>query len=154
MTPEVIAGSGLALLALIGAWLDLATRRLPNWLSLASAIGGLTASFVLHGIAGAGSGLLHGLAALVVGMILFRFGAVGGGDAKFYAGTAMWFGIAQAARLLLGVSLAGLALFAIWFAARRLRGRKIVRRSTDDADKFPYGIAIAAGAIMAWFTAL
>jgi len=151
LTVALYAGAGLALLALAGAGLDLFTRRLPNALCLVTAASGLAVSFVLHGTAGAGSALLHGVLALVGGMALFRFGLVGGGDAKFYAGVATWFALGQAARLLLAVSLAGLALFLAWFLARRLMGRKVVRRGASDADRFPYGIAIAAGAILCWF---
>ena len=153
MNLELIATAGLVLLAVAGAVLDLTTRRLPNWLSLSLAVSGLAYALAAHGAAGAGSGLLHGLAALAIGMVLFRIGAIGGGDAKFYSGIATWFALAEGARLLLSVSLSGLALFAAWFAARRLMGRKVVRNSTSDADKFPYGIAIAAGAILARLTA-
>ena len=151
MTAALYAGAGLALLALVGAGLDLFTRRLPNALCLVTATSGLAVSFALHGAVGVGSALLHGVLALLVGMALFRFGVVGGGDAKFYAGVAMWFALGQAPRLLLAVSLAGLALFVAWFLARRLMGRKVARRSASDADKFPYGLAIAAGAILCWF---
>lgn len=145
------AGVVLAILASTGAWLDLTARRLPNWLCLVTALAGLAVSFALHGAWGAGSGLLHGLVALAVGMALFGFGLVGGGDAKFYGALALWFGLGSAARMLLGVSIAGLILFALWFAGRRAMGRKVERRPEKDSDKFPYGIAIAAGAVLTWF---
>ncbi|MBC2666287.1 prepilin peptidase [Novosphingobium flavum] len=151
MNLELIAGAGLALLVLTGALLDLTTRRLPNWLCLLTAAAGLGATWLISGPAATGSALLHGLIALVIGMVLFRLAVVGGGDAKFYTGAAMWFPLASGIRLLLSVSLTGLALFIAWFVYRRLSGRKISRRSTDDADKFPYGIAIAAGAMLCWF---
>ncbi len=147
-----IAGIVLVILASTGAWLDLTARRLPNWLCLATALAGLAVSLALHGPSGAGSGLLHGLVALAMGMALFGCGLVGGGDAKFYSALALWFGIGSAARLLLGVSVSGLVLFALWFAGRRVIGRKVERRPEKDSDKFPYGIAIAAGAVLTWFT--
>jgi prepilin peptidase CpaA len=153
LNAALLAGSALVLLALTGAGLDYTVRRLPNLLCLITALAGLAASFTLHGASGAGSAALHGLIALVVGMVLFRFGAVGGGDAKFYAGIAMWFALGQAPRLLLAVSLSGLLLFIVWFTVRRLMGKKVHRRAENDADRFPYGAAIAAGAVVAWFTA-
>jgi len=153
LNPADLAGLLLALLLAIGAWLDAVRRRLPNWLCLATALAGLAGAALLHGAAAAFSGLGHAVLALLVGMVLFRFGLIGGGDAKFYAAAATWFTLPQAARLLLAVSLSGLALFLLWFTYRRLTGRKIVRAAATDADRFPYGIAISAGALLAWWTA-
>ena len=39
-----------------------------------------------------------------------------------------------------------LALILCWFFWRRLRGIKASRTAPTDADKFPYGVAIAVGA--------
>lgn len=49
------------------------------------------------------------------------------------------------------VSLAGFGLILAWFLIRRLRGIPVQRRAQDDAGKFPYGVAIAAGAVLATF---
>jgi len=150
LSSEIVAGIVLAILLVTGACFDILSRRLPNWLCLTTAVAGLCAAAVLHGAGGLGSAALHGAAALIVGMVLFRFGVIGGGDAKFYAAVAVWFAASLAPRLLLSVSLSGLILFLVWFTYRRLTGRKIVRAATDDADRFPYGIAIAAGGLLAW----
>lgn len=151
MILAAVGGAALTLSAALGSWLDLTRRRLPNWLCLATALGGGLFSTLAHGPAGLGSAVLHCLVALLIGIGLFRIGLVGGGDGKYYAGMAMWFGLPDAARLLLSVSLAGLAMFLVWFIVRRILGRKVERRPTRDSDKFPYGIAIAAGAVWAWF---
>lgn len=144
-------GAALSLSAALGAWLDLTRRRLPNWLCLCTALGGAVVTAVAQGPVGLAWALLHGLVALLVGLALFAAGIVGGGDAKYYAGMALWFGLPDGSRLLLCVTLAGLGMFAVWFTLRRVLGRKVERRPTRDSDKFPYGIAIAAGALWAWF---
>ncbi|MDE2561354.1 MAG: prepilin peptidase [Sphingomonadales bacterium] len=138
----------LVVLCLVGAWLDTRYRRLPNWLSLLALVSGLVASVVLTGFGAIGSHLLHSLVILVIGMALFRFGLIGGGDAKFYTGIAAWFSLAQAPRLLLSISLSGLVLLIAWFVWRRLAGKRVRKGAEAGEDKFPYGVAIAAGAIL------
>lgn len=149
MNPHDLAISALGLTGACAIWSDVGRRRLPNALCLVVAVLGLAALLYGGGFALAGSGLLHGVIALVVGIVLFSAGIVGGGDAKYYAAVAMWFPLNQAATLLLWVSAAGFILFIGWFFWRRLRGIKVQRRATTDADKFPYGVAIAVGAIAA-----
>ena len=75
----IVATSLLALCALVGAWLDMASRRLPNWLCLATALAGLAMAFVEGGAAAVPSPAIHAALALIVGMVLFRFGWIGGG---------------------------------------------------------------------------
>lgn len=136
-------------LCLAGAWTDLRYRRLSNLLCIVALAGGLAFAFANGGLNAFGSHLLHALIALVVGMGLFAARIVGGGDAKFYAGIAAWFALSDGLRLLLAVSLGGLVLFLAWFLYRRLSRKPISRRDGVDEGKFPYGVAIAAGAIMA-----
>ena len=139
----------LVLLGLAACWLDATVRKLPNWLSLLTALVGLGLAVSSAGLSGLGSHLVHMLIALAIGMVLFRLGVVGGGDAKFYAGVAAWFSLSDAVGLILAVSLSGLAIFLVWFAWRRLSGKPIRGGAHQtDADKLPYGIAIAAGAII------
>jgi prepilin peptidase CpaA len=134
----------LSIAGLYAAWSDIMWRKLPNVLCLVVAAMGTAA--VAYG-----GGLSHAALALVVGIGLFSLGAIGGGDGKFYAATAAWFPLGAGMRLLLWVSLAGLASFAIWFIWRRLRGIKVRARATEDSEKFPYGVAIAAGSVLAAF---
>ncbi|MGC1270094.1 MAG: prepilin peptidase [Croceibacterium sp.] len=133
--------------AAIGGWLDVAQRRLPNWLCLATWISGVAVLALTSGFPVVWWGLAHSVVALVVGMVLFRFGWIGGGDAKFYAACAAWFPLQQGFTLLMLVSAAGLALVAGWIVTRRARsGQKAAR---GDFAKVPYGLAIALGAIAA-----
>lgn len=142
----IIATSILAASALLGAWLDVASRRLPNWLCLFTAVAGLAFTAVEGGTSALLSAAAHALIALVVGMVLFRFGLIGGGDAKFYAACAAWFQLRQAFYLLSLVSIAGLVLVIVWFGYRQISGAR--RRDKD--SKFalvPYGLAVGCGAI-------
>lgn len=153
MNPSVSVAAlvALVLLCLTAAWGDLQKRRIPNWLCLLTAVAGL--AYALAPVsAGAPwwSFLLHGVVALLVGMGLFAVRAIGGGDAKFYAALACWFPFGRAPFLLSLVCLAGLLLFAVWFAIRRAQGKKIMGNRHDEAAKLPYGIAIALGAVLAF----
>ncbi|MDP3676133.1 MAG: prepilin peptidase [Novosphingobium sp.] len=142
----IIATSLLALCAATGAWLDLASRRLPNWLCLLTAIAGLGASFAMAGAAALWSPAAHGLIALVAGMALFRFGWIGGGDAKFYAACACWFPLGSGLNLLGLVSLAGLAVVLLWFGYRQATGAR-KREGEGRFGMVPYGVPVAIGAV-------
>jgi prepilin peptidase CpaA len=131
------------------AWLDLTQRRIPNWLCGLTLVAGLALATATGGFTGLGSHALHAALALLGGMALFALGGLGGGDAKFYAAAASWFGLGQATLLLVYVALSGLALLIVWFVYRRARRIPIRQKSKDPMDSLPYGIAIAAGTIAA-----
>lgn len=133
------------------AWSDLFRRLIPNLLCLALALAGLAGAGVSEGFGGLGSHVAHAFLALLGGMLLFRLGMIGGGDAKFYAACAAWFALPQALGLLVAVTLAGLVLFLGWFIIRRIQRRPI--RATSDAlfDRLPYGLAIAGGTLIMAF---
>lgn len=137
----------LAACALCAAYLDARYRRLPNWLALITAFAGFVFLGLEQGLPAVPWAAGHALIALIVGAALFRFSIIGGGDAKFYAGCAAWVVLQEGLKLLLIVSLAGLVLVLVWFAI------KGIRRVTTEAGKgvyaqVPYGIAIAAGAMI------
>lgn len=131
------------------SWSDAFHRRIPNWLCAATAAAGLLFGFLSGGAPMLGNQALHALIALFIGMLLFKFGVFGGGDAKFYAGVAAWFTLSEATALLLLVSLCGLLVLIVWFLFRRAMGKPLKRLSTDPSDSLPYGIAIGIGAIAA-----
>lgn len=142
--------AALTLAAAIAAWTDVLRRRVPNWLCAITALAGLAAGVIQGGLPALGSQALHLAIALVVGIGLFRFGVFGGGDAKFYAAVAAWFGMSRALLLLISVTFCGGALLVVWFGYRRLRRLPIGRNSGGTHfDSLPYGIAIGAGAVMA-----
>jgi prepilin peptidase CpaA len=135
----------LALACAAATWLDLTTRRIPNWLCGVTALLGLASAFVAGGAGAFGNHALHLAIALIAGMVLFRLGMIGGGDAKFYAAMASWFSLINAASLALMVALWGLVLLVVWFGYRRLRGLPVRKPGGTSFDSLPYGIAIAAG---------
>jgi prepilin peptidase CpaA len=150
LNPETWAPiAALTGLCATAAWLDLTRRRIPNWLCGLTVIAGLAVAGAAGGFAELGSHALHVAAALLGGMVLFALGGIGGGDAKFYAGVAAWFGLGQGALLLVSVALSGLVLLIVWFIYRRARRIPLRPSKKDPMDSLPYGIAIAAGAIAA-----
>ena len=140
----VVATSLLALCALAGAGLDVVTRRLPNWLCLVTALAGLAVAVAFGGLGAAMSPALHAVLALLGGMVLFRFGLIGGGDAKFYAACAAWFPLSSALLLLGTVSFAGFVVVLGWLGYRRLA---YSRTSEGAFAMVPYGLAVAIGAV-------
>jgi prepilin peptidase CpaA len=142
------------LLALAAGW-DLASYTIPNRLALA-----IAAAFVIFALSCGlplsawGLHLAAGLVALVVGFTLFALRWIGGGDAKLFAATALWFGFGDllsyaviAALIGGGLTLALLAVRRIPLPAVLIRQRWIARLH-DYRSGVPYGVALAAGALV------
>lgn len=143
-----IAPAALALAGVVACWLDVRTRTLPNWLSLATGLSGLAFAAISGGGAVLGWHALHGLIALVVGMGLFAIRAIGGGDAKYYAGVACWFAVTDGLRLLVCVAISGLIVLLGWSLFRWRKGRPVLTRAKNDNDRLPYGVAVALGSVI------
>jgi prepilin peptidase CpaA len=124
---------------------DFRSFRIPNYFPATLII----LFGVTYGIGGFSSlllaNVLHFLLALIIGMGLFGRGWIGGGDAKLYAAAALWFNWAGAATLLLMTTVAGVILAATFIAVRMLGLRK---NAPKQDRRIPYGVAIAAGAIL------
>jgi len=95
---------------------------------------------------------------------LFACGWIGGGDAKLAAAAVLWIGFAHLAEYLLYASLLGgaLTLLLLQFRAlplpRMLVGRQWAERLHRRGGGVPYGIALAAAALVIypqteWMTA-
>jgi len=92
------------------------------------------------------------LAFLLVGTPLFAAGKLGGGDVKLMAAAALWFNLRSAPTLLLSVALAGGALALLVLAVRSFNWSEATRRKVrvlQAGSGIPYGVAIAAGALVA-----
>lgn len=143
-----------ALLALAAGW-DLASFTIPNVLSLV-----MIASFVLFAVivrmtlADAGWHALAGAIGLACGFTLFALGYIGGGDAKLFAAIALWLGFGNLLEFALIASLFGGALALALMSLRSLplpavlAGRSWLVRLHDRAAGIPYGVALAAGALV------
>jgi len=133
------------LVAAAGAVWDVRSRRIPNVLCAVLAIASLASLILSQGIGLAGWGMLHGAAALVVGMVLFRLGMVGGGDAKFYAAAALGIPFGDALTMLFWTSIGGGLLLFILMAVYAF-GRKVAGpRDRKGRVMLPYGVAIFIG---------
>jgi prepilin peptidase CpaA len=150
----------LMVLAGIG---DLLTYRIPNWLCLlvaglffpAALLAGLSLDII-------GWHVLAGFCGLAIGFCAFAAGWFGGGDAKLLGAAALWFGWPDAMRFAVCAVLAGgvLALaVGSWSALqidREVRGWTRFKKIFELKPNVPYGVALAAGALLAlpgtWLT--
>ena len=136
---------------------DLFTMTIANRVSL-FLVAGFFLLALLIGMSPAAIGwhLGAGAAVLVIGFALFSFGWVGGGDAKLAAATALWFGFSHLFDYLLYASIFGgvLTLALIQFRMlplpRFLAGREWIERLHRGGGGVPYGIALAAAALVVY----
>src|SRR5271170_1475583 len=136
---------------------DLLTMTIANRVSLIL-VGGFAVLAALTGMSPA-SMLSHAGAAAAVLIVVFLFftrGWIGGGDAKLAAATVLWLGFAHLADYLFLASLLGgaLTLAIIQFRAVPLPqlfvGREWAERLHRGDGGVPYGIALAAAALMVY----
>jgi prepilin peptidase CpaA len=140
---------------LYGAASDLARFEIPNWTSLVGA-GAFIPAVVAAGHAPEAllTALAVGLGCLVIGIVLFALGLFGGGDVKLLAAGAVWAGWDGLFAYLFLVAVVGgvLSLALLVFRRLPLAGRlrlvRWVERLHAREAGVPYGIAIAAGALL------
>lgn len=145
---------------------DLLTMTIPNRISLA-----LVASFAvvapLSGLPWAtiGMHMAAGCVVLLFGFLLFSRGWLGGGDAKLLAASALWLGFDSLGGFILGVGLFGgilsglILAFRLYVPLQFVPSVHWIERLHGEGNGVPYGLAIAAAALVAypetpWFAAL
>jgi len=141
----------------LAASTDLLTMTISNRLQLLL-VGGFFVLALVTGMSGA-TILSHAGAALVVFavvFVLFAQGWIGGGDAKLAAATALWLGFDQLLAYFVWASLFGGALTLLLLKFRSLplpdfldREEWVTRLHRMDSG-VPYGIALAAAALMVY----
>lgn len=157
---DAIVGLSLLTLLLVGACTDLRSRRIDNQVSL-----GILGLFALHQVLAVAPpplwrAVATGIVLLAVGIVAWRRGLIGGGDAKLLAVMAMWAGPSELLGFLLVTTLAGgvLALLALWYrhvgwaylAPLRVAVGRLPAAGISLSAGLPYGVAIAAGGCWLW----
>ena len=145
---------------------DLFTMTIANRVSLIL-VGGFVILALLTGMSAADMLVHAGAAAavLVVTFMFFACGWIGGGDAKLAAATVLWLGVGHLADYAIYASLLGGALTLLMVQYRAmpmpafLAGREWAERLHRSDTGVPYGIALAAAALLVypqteWMTAL
>lgn len=142
---------------LLAALSDAATYRIPNWLSALLAAAFLPAALYAGMTPGElGMHLLLGFIVLLLGMGLFAFRLLGGGDAKLLAAASLWIGLGALMPFLFWTAASGGILGLALVAFRRvplpqgLAAHGWIARLHDPRAGIPYGIAIALGAFAAF----
>jgi prepilin peptidase CpaA len=145
-------------LLIVAALKDVTSYTIPNWISLALIAAFAPAALVSGAsLATVGLCLAAGLVALLAGMGMFAAGWIGGGDAKLFAASLLWLGWPAAGSFMLVTALAGgaltlglLSLRSGWFEPVLAGSPAWVRKLGAKDGDIPYGVAIAAGALMAF----
>ncbi|CAM3908276.1 MULTISPECIES: A24 family peptidase [Paenibacillus] len=160
---------GICAMYLIAAFItDLRSMKIPNLLTVASMVLGLT----YHGVLSGGEGLLFSLQGLGTGfsilLVMYVIGAVGAGDVKLFGGIGAWTGLWFTLQsIMYSVLFAGVIALAIllWRRETFLRLRKVIgsmmgvlmfkslapwRSSQEEQLRFPFMIAVLPGVISAY----
>ena len=162
---QTISIATLPILMIVAALSDVASLRIPNWLT------GLTAAlfFPMAYLTGMplfefGWHLLAGAILFFVGYMIFAVGFFGGGDAKLMAAAGLWFGTSQTMPFLILTAMAGGAMaigYGLWavfvmmldfHVGDKADGtpRGFIARLKKVMPQLPYGLALAVGAIIAF----
>jgi prepilin peptidase CpaA len=149
------------------AGIDVKSRRIPNYLTLTTALSGLAFRGVFYGI----SGLIDGFSGLLLGFGLlfvpYYLKGMGAGDVKALAALGAWLGPKSTLFLFGYMGLAGgiLAVAFLWWRGllwEKLRRAKVYvvncilsqqfkassqapPRQSSEEQGIPYGVAIATG---------
>ena len=150
------------------AWGDMKTRRIPNYLTLGTAVAGLGYNLISQGLPGlvAGfEGMLLGFAFLIIPYLL---GGTGAGDVKALAALGAWLGPELTIFFFCYMAIAGGIMSLVYLAWKGLLWQKIkagwnvligfilfrqygggkVGRPAKSAEGIPYGVAFALGMII------
>ncbi|MFT3809934.1 MAG: prepilin peptidase [Micropepsaceae bacterium] len=140
----------------LGAMTDIVSYRIPNWIP-----GALIVLFAIAApLAGmpldlAGWHALVFVAALLFGMALFAFNVIGGGDAKFFAGAALWMGPAVIGKYLLAFAFVGgvfavliLILRRVPLATASAARLPVLNQLLLPTAGMPYGVALGIGGLI------
>jgi prepilin peptidase CpaA len=154
--------STLPILLIIAAAGDVVSLRIPNWLTIVTALLFFPMAFLTGmPMSEFGTHILAGVILFAAGFVFFQFGVFGGGDAKLMAAAGLWFGTSQTLPFLLATALAGGALaFVVGIWSMLLLSWEINgsgkglgafgKQILEMKPNVPYGLAFAIGGILAF----
>ena len=133
----VLLGS-LAIGLLISAYTDIRHRLILNAVTAPIALAAPLYWYAIgdFNLAGVGTHLAIAAAVFIFFALLFRFGAMGGGDVKLFSALALWFSLVWVMRLVVVASLLGALVTIIFWLIHKRRGQ-------SGPVQVPYGVAIA-----------
>ena len=143
---------------IVAALKDATSFTIPNWISAGLVLAFFPVALALRlPMDALGMCALSAGVALVCGIGMFALGWCGGGDAKLLAACALWLGWPGVLTFLLATGVAGGLLAAGLMLARKgmigalmAAGPGWLGRLFQPDGDLPYGLAIAAGALIAF----
>ena len=126
--PALLSLFPLVAMLVVAAAIDVRSRRIPNWLTLAMIAGGLAQSLLPGSVIGAGQSTMGIGAGFALTFILFAIGAMGGGDVKMFAGIGAWIGPGPVFQVFAVSAVVGMAI-ALAQAMRQRRMAALLRNS-------------------------
>ncbi len=168
MIPTYVLAALVASFTLAAAVIDYRTKKIPNWLTVPSAI----AALIFHLVTGGGTGLLWALAGFAVGFALlilpWILGGGGMGDVKLLAALGTWlgplmilpaFGLSAGCALIMGIMLMVSSTFTSGISTTQRRflnkgGSATATAGTPRKYKrvLPFAVPVAVGTwlVLAW----
>jgi len=135
---------------------DLRSRTIPNWLSAAALLAGLSARTYLYGWSGATDSLLGVVIGFAVFLVFYLLGGMGGGDVKLMAAFGAILGREQILTAAVWTALMGGLMALAYLAFKKLRRVvKRERRAEDELDRkdsMPYAPAIFMGVLLSFLS--
>jgi prepilin peptidase CpaA len=150
------------------AWGDLKSRRIPNYLTLGTALAGLAFNFMSRGFPGLADGCLGMLLGFAFLILPYIWGGMGAGDVKAMAALGAWLGPQLTVFLFCYMGIAGGVMavgYLMWkgilwakikqgwtYLLNLILSRQCGAPSPPSAahltEGIPYGVAIAVGMVV------
>jgi len=150
------------------AWGDLRTRRIPNYLTLGTAVAGLAYNFMGHGLPGLADGILGMFLGCAFLILPYLWGGMGAGDVKALAALGAWLGPQLTVFLFCYMGIAGGVIALGYLAWQGILWQKIQEgwvfllnlilcrpdgpprppSPSQLTEGIPYGVAIAVGMVV------